>query len=163
MSVGSVGAADEGFALRRRGIRQAQKSGVPTAGSGQQLIPQMRADAAQGPGGQALGADLLRGDRLQVQQGPSPLPQAPADGIGELGGVELLITAQTHQHRPWLALGAAGQKKQHLHCLAGLEAMGGAEGIQQMMAGMGGAGGMPGMPGMGGRRGRANPLGGRLK
>jgi len=44
-----------------------------------------------------------------------------------------------------------------------IKAMGGVEGLQQMMAGMGGAGGMPGMPGMGGRRGRASPLGGRLK
>jgi len=50
-----------------------------------------------------------------------------------------------------------------------IKAMGGAEGIQKMMAEMGGAGGMaglagmPGMAGMGGRRGRANPLGGRLK
>jgi len=50
-----------------------------------------------------------------------------------------------------------------------IKSMGGAEGIQKMMAQMGGAGGMggmaglPGMGGAGGRRGRANPLGGRLK
>jgi hypothetical protein len=42
-----------------------------------------------------------------------------------------------------------------------LKAMGGAEGLQNMMAGMGG--GMPGMGGGGRRAGRANPLGGRLK
>ena len=157
VQVSAVAAADEAVQCGGRGIGEPQQLGDqpglglggqsclskarPGLGGRQGSVAEVRAEVAKGNGaqvqGQSLGSHQIGRERFNREQGALLGCQAGADAIGQFHLIEQLVAAQAHQHRQQAAIGAAGQQQQHLDDLGGIEAMGGAQGLDAGLAGGG--------------------------